>query len=155
MGWSPAQVGALENCGIKVEDATGDIQWREFETIDIIKPDPIKSPKSNIQYEATRIPDFQKVGNIFTVIAAWRGRNFMIKMFFPMVKRPSRTEVQDQIRKVYPAQDSWITRYPIMNQENQSSKPEDNKTLKKKIEKLEKVLELQQKTIDHDKKFMI
>ena len=48
MGWSPAQVGALENCGIKVEDATGDIQWREFETIDIIKPDPIKSPKSNI-----------------------------------------------------------------------------------------------------------
>jgi len=27
--------------------------------------------------------------------------------------------------------------------------------LKKKIEKLEKVLELQQKTIDHDKKFMI
>ena len=42
-----------------------------------------------------------------------------------------------------------------MTQENQSSKPEDSKTLKKKIEKLEKVLELQQKTIDHDKKFMI
>ena len=50
MGWSPAQVGALENCGIKVEDATGDIQWREFETIDIIKPDPIQSPKSNIPF---------------------------------------------------------------------------------------------------------
>ena len=44
MGWSPAQVGALENCGIKVEDATGDIKWREFETVDIIKPEPIKSP---------------------------------------------------------------------------------------------------------------
>ena len=42
-----------------------------------------------------------------------------------------------------------------MNQENQSSKPEDNKNLKKKIEKLEKALELHQKTIDHDKKFMI
>ena len=42
-----------------------------------------------------------------------------------------------------------------MTQENQSSRPEDNKELKKKIEKLEKVLELQQKTIDHDKKFMI
>ena len=46
MGWSPAQVGALENCGIKVEDATGDIKWREFETVDIIKPEPIHSPKS-------------------------------------------------------------------------------------------------------------
>ena len=42
-----------------------------------------------------------------------------------------------------------------MTQENQSSRQEDNKDLKKKIERLEKVLELQQKTIDHDKKFMI
>ena len=42
-----------------------------------------------------------------------------------------------------------------MTQENQSFKQDDNKSLKKKIERLEKVLELQQKTIDHDKKFMI
>ena len=102
MGWSPAQVVALENCGIKVEDATGDIQWREFETIDIIKPDPIKSPKSNIQYEATRLPDYNKVGNIIAVTVAWRGGTYMIKMFFPTVKKPSRKEVQDQVRKVYP-----------------------------------------------------
>ena len=102
MGWSPAQVGALENCGNKVEDATGDIQWREFETIDIIKPDPIKSPKSNIQYEATRLPDYNKVGNIIAVTVAWRGGTYMIKMFFPTVKKPSRKEVQDQVRKVYP-----------------------------------------------------
>ena len=102
MGWSPSQVGALENCGIKVEDATGDIQWREFETIDIIKPDPIKSPKSNIQYEATRLPDYNKVGNIIAVTVAWRGGTYMIKMFFPTVKKPSRKEVQDQVRKVYP-----------------------------------------------------
>ena len=102
MGWSPAQVGALENCGIKVEDATGDIQWREFETIDIIKPDPIKSPKSNIQYEATRLPDYNKVGNIIAVTVAWRGGTYIIKMFFPTVKKPSRKEVQDQVRKVYP-----------------------------------------------------
>ena len=102
MGWSPAQVGALENCGIKVEDATGDIQWREFETIDIIKPEPINSPKSNIQYEATRLPDYNKVGNIIAVTVAWRGGTYMIKMFFPTVKKPSRKEVQDQVRKVYP-----------------------------------------------------
>ena len=102
MGWSPAQIGALENCGIKVEDATGDIQWREFETIDIIKPDPIKSPKSNIQYEATRLPDYNKVGNIIAVTVAWRGGTYMVKMFFPTEKKPSRKEVQDQVRKVYP-----------------------------------------------------
>ena len=102
MGWSPAQVGALENCGIKVEDATGDIKWREFETVDIIKPEPIKSPKSNIQYEATRLPDYNKVGNIIAVTVAWRGGTYMIKMFFPTVNKPSRKEVQDQVRKVYP-----------------------------------------------------
>ena len=102
MGWSPAQVGALENCGIKVEDATGDIKWREFETVDIIKPEPIKSPKSNIQYEATRLPDYNKVGNIIAVTVAWRGGTYIIKMFFPTVKKPSRKEVQDQVRKVYP-----------------------------------------------------
>ena len=102
MGWSPAQVGALENCGFKVEDATGDIKWREFETVDIIKPEPIQSPKSNIQYEATRLPDYNKVGNIIAVTVAWRGGTYMVKMFFPTVKKPSRKEVQDQVRKVYP-----------------------------------------------------
>ena len=102
MGWSPAQVGALENCGIKVEDATGDIKWREFEAVDIIKPEPIQSPKSNIQYEATRLPDYNKVGNIIAVTVAWRGGTYMVKMFFPTVKKPSRKEVQDQVRKVYP-----------------------------------------------------
>ena len=107
MGWSPAQVGALENCGIKVEDATGDIRWREFEAVDIIKPEPIQSPKSNIQYEATRLPDYNKVGNIIDVYLAWRGSNYMIKMFFPSVKKPSRREVQDQMRKVYPGAKLW------------------------------------------------
>ena len=106
MGWSPAQVGALENCGIKVEDATGDIKFREFEFIDIIKPEPMKSPKSDIQYteyqEATKLPDYNKVGNIIDVYLAWRGSNYMIKMFFPSVKKPSRREVQIQMQKVYP-----------------------------------------------------
>jgi len=61
-----------------------------------------KSPKSNIQYEATRLPDYNKVGNIIAVTVAWRGGTYMVKMFFPTVKKPSRKEVQDQVRKVYP-----------------------------------------------------
>ena len=104
---TPSQVAALENCGIKVEDATGDIKFREFEFIDIIKPEPMKSPKSNIEYidpldEATKLPDYNKVGNIIDVYLAWRGSNYMIKMFFPSVKKPSRREVQIQMHKVYP-----------------------------------------------------
>ena len=41
-----------------------------------------------------------------------------------------------------------------MNQENLSSRQEEEtKQLKKKVENLEKILDLQQKTRDHDKKF--
>ena len=41
-----------------------------------------------------------------------------------------------------------------MTKENHSSRQEEEtKSLKKKVENLEKILELQQKTRDHDKKF--
>ena len=36
------------------------------------------------------------------VFLTFRGRNYGIKMFFPSVKVPSRSEIQDQIDKVYP-----------------------------------------------------
>ena len=101
---TPSQITALEHAGVKVEDAEGKLR---FEFIDIIKPEPMKSPKSNIEYidpleEATKLPDYNKVGNIIDVYLAWRGGNYMIKMFFPSVKKPSRREVQIQMQKVYP-----------------------------------------------------
>ena len=100
---TPSQITALEHAGVKVEDAEGKLR---FEFIDIIKPEPMKSPKSNIEYidpldEATKLPDYNKVGNIIDVYLAWRGGNYMIKMFFPSVKKPSRREVQIQMHKVY------------------------------------------------------
>lgn len=101
---TPSQITALEHAGVKVEDAEGKLR---FEFIDIIKPEPMRSPKSNIEYvdpleEATKLPDYNKVGNIIDVYLAWRGGNYMIKMFFPSVKKPSRREVQTQMHKVYP-----------------------------------------------------
>ena len=101
---TPSQITALEHAGVKGEDAEGKLR---FEFIDIIKPEPMRSPKSNIEYidpleEATKLPDYNKVGNIIDVYLAWRGGNYMIKMFFPSVKKPSRREVQIQMHKVYP-----------------------------------------------------
>ena len=111
MNWSPAQIGALENCGVKVEDATGDISFREYEFIDIIKPEPLKPTRGLVKLEsveeATRLPNYNKVGNIIDCYLAWRGTNYMIKMFFPSVKKPSRREVQDQLHKVYPGSKLW------------------------------------------------
>ena len=45
-----------------------------------------------------------------------------------------------------------------MNQDNHSSKREEDKeieALKKKAENLEKLLDMTRKTIDHDRKFML
>ena len=85
---------------------------------DIIKPEPLKPSINDIEYEtydiesmteATRIP--AKTGNIILVILAWRGKTYMIKMFFPSVAKPSRSEVQDQLDKVYPG--SRVQSYQI------------------------------------------
>ena len=94
---------------VEVLDANGNLY---ASVIDIIKPEPMKVPKSNIYYEdpleeATRLPGYNKVGNIIHVYLAWRGKNYMLQMFFPHVKTPSRREVQDQVRKVYPGAKLW------------------------------------------------
>tara|TARA_R100000742_G_C4259848_1_gene77663 strand:+ start:698 stop:1042 length:345 start_codon:yes stop_codon:yes gene_type:complete len=83
---------------LTLEDADGNTF---AEVIDLIKPEPIKG---GVQ-EATRIPS--KTGNILTVMLAWRGSSYSIKMFFPQVSKPSRKEVQDQLQKVYPGAKLW------------------------------------------------
>jgi len=79
-----------------IEDANGNTF---AEVIDLIKPEKIKGFKSQIE-EAVRIP--AKTGNIILVSLNWRGKLYMMKLFFPQVTKPSRQEVQDQISKVYP-----------------------------------------------------
>ena len=55
--------------------------------------------------ESTMLP--RRTGNIIDVYVGWRGKGYMIKMFFPSVKKPSRREVLDQVRKVYPGAKLW------------------------------------------------
>lgn len=50
--------------------------------------------------EAVRIP--AKTGNLIFVMFNWRGKYLTLRMFFPNTKMPSRSDVQDQIDKVYP-----------------------------------------------------
>ena len=92
---------------ITIEDADGNLY---AEVIDIIMPEPLKVPQSNIYYEdpideSIRIPS--KTGNIITVMLAWRGSSYNIQMFFPQVSKPSRKQVQDQLQKVYPGAKLW------------------------------------------------
>ncbi len=50
--------------------------------------------------EAVRIP--AKTGNIIAVTLVWKGKYYMIRMFFPSASRPTRADVQSEIGKVYP-----------------------------------------------------
>mgnify|MGYP003111473900 CR=1 FL=1 len=50
--------------------------------------------------EAVRVPT--KTGNIIASTVSFRGKYYMLKMFFPQVIKPTRTEVQAQVEKVYP-----------------------------------------------------
>ena len=61
--------------------------------------------------ESTMLP--RKTGNIIDVYVGWRGKGYAIKMFFPQIKKPSRREVLDQVRKVYPGAQLWS--YQVSN----------------------------------------
>ena len=63
--------------------------------------------------ESTMLP--RRTGNIIDVYVGWRGKGYMLKMFFPQIKRPSRREVLDQVRKVYPGAQLWS--YQVSNYE--------------------------------------
>jgi uncharacterized membrane protein (UPF0127 family) len=97
------------NENIDTSNWRDDFKPTEYEFTDIITPEPLQSPKNQIQWvdlgEATNLP--RKTGNILTVYLGWRGKSYSIQMFFPSVKVPSRREVQDQLQKVYPGAKLW------------------------------------------------
>jgi hypothetical protein len=77
-----------------------DVNGNTFaEVVDIIKPEPIKGFKSQIE-EATRLQS--ETGNVIAVILSWRGKTYSIRMFFPQVGMPTRKDVTSEIQKVYP-----------------------------------------------------
>ena len=103
MGESKTFTQFLED--VKIEHIDGS----STTVIDIVKPEPMVSPKNNIQYTIPEKTTYvsRKTGKIIHVYLAWRGKNYMLQMFFPQIKIPSRREVQDQVRKVYPNAKLW------------------------------------------------
>ena len=104
--------------GILVQDAQ-DFKPREIETVDIIKAEPLVKEEKGCMHnhkgeecpvhgkkecpaieEAIRMP--AKTGNLVNVVFRFRSSTIMLKMFFPQVSLPTRSDVQDQIGKVYP-----------------------------------------------------
>jgi len=63
-------------------------------------PATLNSKGAKSVEEAVRMP--AKTGNLVNVIFRFRSQSIMLKMFFPQVSLPTRSDVQDQIDKVYP-----------------------------------------------------
>ncbi len=97
------KVGA-KNWGNKIqkEDVTiEDLEGNTFaEVIDLIKPDPIRGFKSQVE-EATRLQ--ADTGNIIAVILSWRGKTYSVRMFFPQVGMPNKNDITTEIQKIYPS----------------------------------------------------
>ena len=91
---------------IEVSNWRDDFIPTEYESIDIIKPDPIVVEEPTVEWEDPTLTEAQRiqsrVGNIVRVFLRWKGRMFMLQMFFPQLKKPNRTDVISQIQKVYP-----------------------------------------------------
>jgi hypothetical protein len=104
--------GKKYNRCVKAEDVTiEDAEGNTFaEVVDLIKPEPIKGFKSQIE-EATRLQS--ETGNVIAVILFWRGKTYSIRMFFPQVGIPSRKDVTSEIQKVYPG--AQVLQYNVSN----------------------------------------
>jgi uncharacterized membrane protein (UPF0127 family) len=80
-----------KNESITLQDLTGrDV----LEIIDLIRPEPL------VVNEAVRLKS--KHGHILNVVLSWRGKYLSIKMFFPQSNIPTRSDIVDQLQKVYP-----------------------------------------------------
>ena len=104
----------IEN--VEIKDAQGNL----YATIvDIVKPDPIKVPQCNVNWEElikeTTLP--RQRGNIVYIRFLWRNKWMYISMFFPQVRtrKPTRDEVDIQLQKVYPG--SKLSYYEVSNYE--------------------------------------
>ena len=67
------------------------------------KPGPNKNyvkPMGESIEEAVRVP--AKTGNIVDTYFNYRGKYYALKMFFPQISVPKKSDVQDQVSKVYP-----------------------------------------------------
>jgi hypothetical protein len=55
--------------------------------------------KENTNEERIRI---NQNGHTYAVMLNWRGKTYTVQIFFPELRKPTRQEVEDKIRKIYP-----------------------------------------------------
>jgi hypothetical protein len=100
------KVGA-KNWGNKTKKESYEFSnWRDsfssvqYEFIDIVNADPIRTLKNPLIQED--ITSLNSRGATYLVTILWRGQNISVQMFFPQIKRPTKNEVEFEVKKLYP-----------------------------------------------------
>ena len=115
-GFTPAQIAAMENNDMIEINEAGKKCWKGYKKVGTQKlfgktynrcvkendygQDFEHQDHSSIDEAATRIPT--QNGQTIVAYVNFRGKSIMIQMFFPAMKLPRRSEVQDAVQKVYP-----------------------------------------------------
>jgi hypothetical protein len=95
-GGNGAGNGGVSEEILKIEDYNDSVVFRDIQTFDIIKAGKMKG----VSEATVRLPSQQ--GHIISISLTWRGKYLTLRTFFPQSKKPTRTEVMDQLHKVYP-----------------------------------------------------
>lgn len=100
------KVGA-KNWGNKTKKENYEFSnWRDsfspiqYEFTDIVNSDPIRTLKNPLIQED--ITSLNSRGATYLVTILWRGQNISVQMFFPQIKRPTKNEVEFEVKKLYP-----------------------------------------------------
>ena len=134
-----------------IEDMNGNIF---AEVVDLILPDPIKID------EAIRLQS--KSGNLMMVVLMWRGKTYALRVFFPQLNIPSKSDVEVQIQKVYPGArvmyskvSEYVPGEPILHVSGSYAKPGPSNNYVKpmgedwqKVNRQDKTDGLSQKAVD-------
>ena len=98
---------------LELTDAYGDT----FAVVtNLIEPEPIQVVTSAAEYDTYELEEATRVkaetGNLIHVMVTWKGRTLGMKMFFPQVRMPKKSEVQAELEKVYP--DCRVTYFKVV-----------------------------------------
>ncbi len=65
---------------------------KDQEKVNFLEPEETNESKTRLV----------KNGHTYKVVLTWRGKTYMVQMFVPSVSRPTRLEIEKEVRKLYP-----------------------------------------------------
>tara|TARA_S200002703_G_scaffold127700_1_gene114377 strand:- start:475 stop:2268 length:1794 start_codon:yes stop_codon:yes gene_type:complete len=120
-GFTPSQIAALESIGAIEINEAGKKCWKGYKKVGTQKlfgktyNRCEKEEVENVSGQADSSPVTEAVtvprenGQLMRVFLTFRGKFYMVQLFFPSLKTPTKQEVTDAVQKVYP--DARVTQY--------------------------------------------